>query len=276
MKKAFRLLAFMTIVMILSSSFTFAVPTVTSQNSFEKQSGAMQELISQVKKATSDGTCTEQEELNILATTKPGTLKEYSNLVFAEAIETIENREFSLSENEVAMKEIIDLPSGGYVKIEAYDLPEGESIRPLSGKLETTDHVIVRERYKKYNNRYFTAKYTSGFLRGWIQLIVVHKYKIGDYGLKVRASECKADYTFESAISGFDIQYCKKEISDPTATKNGEDINVLGHLRFDLTGIGSKGPLNKILDTRVKLVKLDKKNKRAKVQEHFYVKKDFL
>lgn len=275
MKKIF-VSSVMVIIMLFSVIPAYASsPTIDRNNDADTTKKEMEELINKINDAKKDGDFTVAEEKEILESTDKKILENYVEEVVEESIRAVEKENIVLDENTVAIKKKIDLNNGSYVIYEGYDLPENEKISTYAKALSTTDHVIVREAYKNYGNRYFTANYTTGFLRGSIKLTVVHKYSIGTYGLKVRNSECTATYKFEAIGGSFDVNYCKAVVTDSTATSNGEDINVEGRLSFNLTGTASKGPYNKILDTRVNLVKLDKTNKRAKVKEHFYVKKDF-
>lgn len=266
----------MTIIMIFSVIPSYAdVLSAEKENSTSMTKNEVEILIEKVNEAKKDGVFTADEEKQILESTDKEVLENYIQSVIAESVEAVEKENIILNENTVAIKKEIELSDGNYVIYEGYDLPEGTRISTYAEALSTTDHVVVRELYKDYGNRYFTASYTTGFMRGSIKLTVVHKYTIGDFGLKVRSSKCSATYKFESIGGSFTINYCKPVVTDSTAKSNGDDINVEGRLNFSLSGTASKGPYNKILDTRVKLIKLDKTNKQAKVKEHFYVKKDF-
>lgn len=173
------------------------------------------------------------------------------------------------------------LPSGGYVKIELSDISEispneNTMLLPIKvgdldsseGDLVTADHIIYRTVYKKYGNRMFTAKYTFGHVGGTITNITENHYTISEKGLKSRSG--KIDYS----VTGFysDISSSVK-VTDSVAASVGADINTLGTVRYFKTSPvgGIHGPLYLKLDTRVKLMQLDKKNNRAKVQEHCYI-----
>ena len=201
----------------------------------------------------------------------------------AEAI--AEKQNIDLNQDQAYLKKVINLEEGVTLTIELYDLDENEEISDViteakaasaengdtisvpSGSMETMDYIPYRTIYKNYGNRYFTTKYTYGYPSGSVTILTENHYSIGDYGLKARKGVCVCKHE-----GIFSDKKARWDITDRTATAVGNDINIEGLVEYTVGGAGgfSSGPRHMKLDTRVRLDKLDKANKRAQVTEHAY------
>lgn len=287
MKSRFFSLVLALLITFLTASVSFAADTdkEITNKTIKKE---VIEISQEVEKANQDNNFTVKEEKNIINNHSTDAIDAYKAMVLEEAIDKVNETKPELEANEKYKREIIKLDNNQTATLEMFDLTENETLdlneisstnikattRGASGAtgLKKTDHKVVRSSFfKKNGNRYFTAKYTVGYLRGSITLIVENHYSIGSYGLKERYGNVSVRY--EAISGGFSIDEKGKKITDSSAKKNGEDINLAGWVTFSLTGLASSGQNTMEFDTRVKLVSKSKTG--AKVTEHFYVYENF-
>lgn len=285
------------VAMIIVMLFSAMSITAFANDNGEKTIRSGEELSDAFLEIRDDeGIIDKEESKEIFEDATPDAQNEFMDIIEEEAEEIISEINPELSENEIYEKERYELPSGGFFEYSMisgtdeynFDQKEIEAMAneydneaiavaasiPKWGSekgLINSHHKVVRSSYQKgYGARYFTSEFTFGHTNGNITNITVNKYKIGDYGLKTRNSECTVDYR---VFRWIDFKDKDVFVTDSAATGIDHDINVYGTVKYHKTNPqgGNTGPFYLDLDTRVKLKSLNKSKKYAKVTEHFYV-----
>lgn len=230
-------------------------------------------IVSDMKAAKkSGGEITKKEAKRIFEESSPDAIAEYNDIVINEAMHKLNNNNVSLDVDQDYIKKIFELPSGGEVEIVLKDETEDSLLSSVKKTVIPNAYAATGsgtdyEGYKNYGNRKYTARLkVYGGPGSTFYFYEINHYKISKNGLTVRSA---AD-DFKNSLY-VEHKKSSSKIEDKTAEKEGYDIDTIGRVKYEykVVTIGSGVTENARLRATVKLVKLDKKNKRAKVKQHY-------
>lgn len=254
-------------IFISSGAYAFAYE---SEETFKVEQ-EYQEYINEAKGLDLDE-MQSMEKLSELNAQLSDDVKELYREELAENINVAMLEGVGMPENKTYHKEEFVLENGEKLIIEMYD--EIKSLEDLA-RGTSSGHDVHFEGYKDYGNMSYTAViYVNSLVDGKLVLETTNRYTISSKGLNTRTPSHQAYVTSPTIYK----TKSSVKVTDSTAYTVGEDINVLGKAE----GVVEEGysvPTGTVYkleaDVRVKLVSLDKTNKRAKVKHHVYAKMSY-
>lgn len=260
------------IVFGVASVYVYAQPQTTeSNNDSTYEIDSLKEL---KQKANVKGDLTKEEQKEIIEETAPEVIKEYVDYVDEKADEIVENSEPEVicSENGDVVKEVYeaDIDDLSSFKLVLEDRPEENLVEEvcsaISGAIIDTANAASNgeEKWKKVGNRYFTAKYTRYIYTGYAVMCTENHYTVTkDYKIKERYGTSWADMWSGLVAYLYD---CGHSIEDKWANKVGEDAHIKAHFTVQYKAKGVNEYCTFYERTKIKLLKIDKSNKRVKVK----------
>lgn len=204
---------------------------------------------------------TDNERTDIVENSTQKAKEDYLELMMDQAVKKINEEDPALENGEENRKEEYLLDCGARVEVTLSDQTENQddTFTPSSKEHEHLDF----QGYKDYGDRKYTATFHAVASYGtWLTFRVINHYTISNKGLRIRSAE--SDYSNGSYVKRLESD---SKIEDASATKDGADINCIGRIKYEsqFPIIGATvRTFNAKLRNYVKLVKLEKKNKRAK------------
>lgn len=220
----------------------------------------------------SNGIVSIYEKEKIFSEANSKAIGEYNEILKKEVNEKIDNLTIEMPLDKTLLKREIPLKCGSSIEIILNDEEDQSLLETAFSKIIPVAKASVGSGtdfygYKKFGNRRYTAEYrVKGGPASTFHYYVIHRYNISKKGLKTRS--VSDDYQ-----DSFYVDYIKSKvkIEDGTASSIGGDIDALGLVKYKykILGIDSGVTDNAKLRATIKLVKLDKKNKRAKIRQHY-------
>lgn len=198
----------------------------------------------------------------LMNNTKPEVLNEYNEFVDDQAGKKLqkaeEKNDFIQKNDKIVYSVEIDPVSK--VELELEDAEESSA----NGDVEINTIKNGSSTWKKYGNRYFTAKYTRYIGTGYAVLTTENHYNVSAKGLKERYGVTNVQH---SVGYGASIGGTKDVIEDKTATKKGEDIHIKTWITINISLHDVVQSTTIAERTKVKIVSIDTKNKKIKVKQ---------
>lgn len=250
------------IIALITQSSSFA-----SKADDDSVSTTSSEIVKHLKaeEKSPDG-LTEKERSAIIENSTKQARDDYLELVLDQASKKIEEENPMLKDGEEYLKKTFPLDCCAKVEVTLQDEAESSddpTFTPSSWEHNHTDYVG----YKDYGKRKYTARFNAiANIGTWLIFRVTNHYTISNKGLSIRSVE--SEYNNGTYVKRVDSG---SKIEDAYAAKEGTDINCIGRIKYEVEipviG-GSVATLNVKLRNYVRLEKLEKKNKRAKVTCH--------
>lgn len=266
------------ITLMLAASICL-VPMFTAfaqtQHEDEKQIETVSELKSEIKQMNKDGKITTDERKQIIQKASPEVLENYTDSVIEKSFKAIENAQINPDK---IMKDVggtsygkatiaVDETTKATIQFE-----DGEEQGVLDKILDANSVYAAsngESLWKNYGNRYYTAKVSVQCGIGVANLTLENHYKVSASGITERYGV--------TGVSGVSLLGTTKAGGAKIGTKyaKSKDKSASMYATYDIN-VGVKGVLygqfTRKLTTKVKYIKLDKKNKKLKVQHNWSVK----
>ena len=193
---------------------------------------------------------------------------EANNIIQDEINDLLSSKEFYLESDETYKTASFQTESGIEVKITLSDEKE-------DGKGNIVPSTKAFTGYKEYGDRRYTIDCYAQHPKGRMSLKVINRYTISDKGLVVR----KPPHEYPTYMETSNTYYIKPKKTSLTypitkASSVNKYIQINGSVYYRTTtdvGIESKKLWGLHAQTKIKLLALDKKNKRAKVDERSFI-----
>ena len=193
---------------------------------------------------------------------------EADQIIQDEFLNFMSTKEFYLDSDESYKVENFLTKSNVNIKVVLSDYKEDEEGNVLPETRAFTG-------YKEYGDRRYTIECYAQHPKGQMTLKVINRYTINENGLVVR----KPPHKYPTYLETSNTYYIKKKKTELTypitsASKVNQYIQINGAVYYRTTtdvGIESKKLWGLHAQTKIKLLELDKKNKRAKVDERSFI-----
>lgn len=198
----------------------------------------------------------------ILNNTNPEVLDEYNKYVDEQAGKMLQDKDVEsvCYQNDGKTVYRVEIDPISSVELELKDVEEADG----DGGASINSIKNGSSQWKKYGNRYFTAKYTRYIGTGYATLYTENHYNVSEKGLKERYATSWVQHSVALKAS---IGSIKDSIEDKTATKKGEDIHIKTRITVNISLHGIAQSTTITERTKVKIESIDKKNKRIKVKQ---------
>lgn len=238
------------------------------------------ELKKEIAEANTDKKITTKEKAELIQNTSKDVKEEY----IAEEVERVFEGDW-LKDNEVTeftednFSKTVNCGKGTTVKIEFEDKEEidEETENQNNGWLAQFENLFVTDvkaattqsntKYKKYGNRFAKFSYHIAIPVGYANIYVENHYKINDNGI----TERYLYHTVNSIAALTSVKCTFSKITDKYAQKAGYNTNA--NWIFSLSGSNYFFNIEQAfaqIKSTVTLLKLDKKNKQAKVKQSYW------
>lgn len=267
--------------LMLVVMITFFTCTGCAESSYEVNS--VSGLKKEIKEAYRDGKMTESEKQAIAADTNPAVLTEFFEEKMELADEAIADADIDVDEvlsqdaDGEHGKVELDLGDHSKVLVEFEDKEEKTLADSVADTLIPSSYAATNGEtmWKKYGNRYFTAKKSVLSGVGGAVIKLENHYKVSSNGLDERYGDPYVSFNFSAGITG-NITAGSPIISDKTARTPGKsDINMYARFPFQYTtnvgGVGATTGGTFKLSTTVKYVAKNASEKKIKVKHSWSV-----
>lgn len=231
---------------------------------------AQEDLISSGEELLSELNATDNKEKHkeIIDNSTSTAQLEADTIIQNEMLDVLSSNSFGLDDDENYKEYSMITDSNVKVTVVLSDQAEDENGNPLPVSRAFTG-------YKDYGDRRYTIECYAQHPKGRMTLKVVNRYTISSSGLVVR----KVPHTSPTYLETTSTYYINKKstsltfpISSADAVNEYLQINGAVYYRTTTdTGIESKILWGLHAQTKIKLLALDKTNKRAKVDERSYI-----
>ena len=255
--------------------------TICAASSYEVNS--VPRLKKEIKEAYRDGKMSEKEKKAITAETNPVVLTKFVEEKMKQADEAISDADIDvdkvLSQDADGEKGKVELNLGDHSKVvvEFEDKEEKNLANSVADTLTPSCYAATNGEtiWKKYGNRYFTAKKTVLSGIGGAVIKLENHYKVSSNGLDERYGDPYVSFNFSAGITG-NITAASPIISDKTARTPGKsDINMYARFPYQYTanvgGAGATSGGTFKLSTTVKYVAKNASEKKIKVKHSWSV-----
>ena len=240
-------------------------------------------LKKEIKEAYRDGKMSKSEQNAITEDTDPVVLKKFFEEKMERADEAIADADIDvdkvLSQDADGEKGKVELDLGDYSKVvvEFEDKEDKTLADSVADMLVPSSYAATNGEtmWKKYGNRYFTAKKSVLSGIGGAAIKLENHYKVSSKGLDERYGDPYVSFNFSAGITG-NITAGNPIISDKTARTPGKsDINMYARFPYQYTsniggvGVTSGGTFK--LSTTVKYVAKNASEKKIKVKHSWSV-----
>lgn len=269
------------ISLILVAALTLFTCTACAESSYEVNS--LSGLKKEIKEAYRDGKMSESEKKAITADTNPAVLTEFFEEKMEQADEAIADADIDvdevLNQDEDGEKGKVELNLGDHSKvIVEFEDKEDETLADsVADTLIPSCYAATNGEtmWKKYGNRYFTAKKAVLSGIGGASIKLENHYKVSSNGLDERYGDPYVSFNFSAGITG-NITAGSPIISDKTARTPGKsDINMYARFPYQYTanvgGVGATTGGTFKLSTTVKYVAKNASEKKIKVKHSWSV-----
>ncbi|MDO4383238.1 MAG: hypothetical protein Q4C18_01965 [Eubacteriales bacterium] len=267
--------------LILVATLTLFTCTACAESSYEVNS--LSGLKKEIKEAYRDGKMSESEKKTITSDTNPAVLTEFFEEKMEQADEAIADADIDvdevLNQDEDGEKGKVELNLGDHSKvIVEFEDKEDETLADsVADTLIPSCYAATNGEtmWKKYGNRYFTAKKAVLSGIGGASIKLENHYKVSSNGLDERYGDPYVSFNFSAGITG-NITAGSPIISDKTARTPGKsDINMYARFPYQYTanvgGVGATTGGTFKLSTTVKYVAKNASEKKIKVKHSWSV-----
>ena len=262
-------------VMVLCASAVFATDDGNKEesNSIVRTIQSVNELEEAIELAEKDGKITIKEKKEIASKTEPEVIGDYYVMKAEKAFDAIEGfdvDEGMKGDNEYSSCEKkVTIDDGTDVVIEFEDGEDRSLLSDVKDKIIPNVSAATNGEtlWKKYGNRYFTAKATIPSGIGAGRICLENHYKVSSKGLDERYGDAYVSFSFSAGITG-SISPGNPIITDSVARTEGKsDINMYCRFNFLIDGGGyANYSVNWKLSTTVKYLKKNASKKQIKVK----------
>lgn len=255
--------------------------TIYAETSYEVNS--VSDLKREIKRAYSDGKLSKAERKKITTETEPAVINQFVEEKMKQADEVIADADINVDEvlgqdtdGEYGKVEF-NLGDHSKVVVEFEDKEEETLVGSISDSLISSCYAATNGEtmWKKYGNRYFTAKKTVLNGIGGAVIKLENHYKVSGKGLDERYGDAYVSEHFSVGIKG-SISAGNVVISDKTARTPGKsDINMYARFPYeysaDVGGVGAKTGGTIKMNTTVKYLAKNSAEKKIKVKHSWSV-----